>query len=189
MVVARRAYFIFSIVSLLSVAIASIWWPGVIWFYLFVVPYVLIGIYDMYFTTHNILRLYPVIGHLRYIFEFVRPEIQQYFIASNVSGRPYNREVRNLVYRRSKKILDTLPFGTVHDIMAVGYELAYHSLSPKTLPEENKRVIVGGKDCKQPYDASRLNSSAMSFGALSPTAIKAINLGAKLANFAQKKMY
>lgn len=182
---ARKFYFAFSFLSLLAIAIGYQFWPPAINFLYFVIPYILIGIYDMYFTTHNILRLYPVIGHLRYMFEFIRPEMQQYFIATNTSGRPFNREIRTLVYQRAQKERDTLPFGTQHDIMEVGYELAYHSLSPKILPDSCARITVGNEQCKQPYNASILNSSAMSFGALSPNAVKAINLGAQLANFAQ----
>ena len=43
--------------------------------------------------------------------------------------------------------------------------------------------MIGGPDCKQPYSASLLNVSAMSYGALSQNAILALNGGAKLGNF------
>ena len=63
-----------------------------------------------------------------------------------------------------------------------GYEFVTHSLYPITVSNEDTRTIVGGPDCKQPYSAALLNVSAMSFGALSPRAIMALNRGAMLAN-------
>ena len=146
---------------------------------------VIIGTYDL-FSQHNILRLYPIIGHLRYIFEFIRPEIQQYFVATNISGRPYNRETRSLVYQRSKSVNDTLPFGTQHDIINEHYHYTLHSINVKKIQAtpDLTRITFGGDECTQPYSASRINISAMSFGALSANAIKALNLGAKLANIA-----
>jgi len=180
----RRVFFIVSFLSLLAIGLIYFIWPPVLYFLILLIPYIAVGIYDVYFTTHNVLRIYPVIGHFRYIFEFIRPEIQQYFVATNISGRPFYREVRDLVYRRAKGVVDTLPFGTLHDITKVGYELAYHSLLPKVIPQNTARVVVGGPHCKQPYNASRLNVSAMSFGSLSSNAIMAFNKGAQKGNFA-----
>jgi len=180
---ARKLYFVLSFLMSAAVLIWGFYWPYAHYFWFIVVPYIAIGIYDL-FSTHNVLRLYPVIGHLRYLFEFIRPEIQQYFVATNQSGRPFDREMREIVYKRSKNIVDTLPFGTQRDITDVGYSLAYHSLAPKQVPEEAGRIIVGGSQCKKPYNASRINISAMSFGALSKTAVMALNKGAELGNFA-----
>lgn len=181
----RKAFYWLSVLSLLLVMGLQFIWPHAWYLLIIIIPYIAIGIYDIYFTTHNVLHLYPVIGHLRYMFEFIRPEIQQYFINTNQSGRPYNRELRSLVYQRAKGQVDTLPFGTQQDIVAVGYELANHSLAPKIVPEALNKIIIGGPDCSQPYNSSRLNISAMSFGALSSTAVEAMNLGAKLGGFAQ----
>lgn len=171
--------------GLFAVLLIQFIWPPVLYFLFFLIPYAAIGLYDIFFTTHNVLCLYPVIGHLRYMFEFIRPEIQQYFIATNQSGRPYSREIRSLIYQRCKEQVDTLPFGTQQEISGVGYELAYHSLAPRHVSDDARRFIIGGPDCLKPYDAARLNISAMSFGALSSTAVEAMNLGAKLGNFAQ----
>lgn len=142
-----------------------------------------LGIYDLKFSPHTLNRLYPIAAYIRYALEHIRPEIQQYFIASNTNETPFNREQRSLVYQRAKKQLDTIPFGTQQDLLTSGYLSAMHSLAPKTVREESIRVTVGGPDCQQPYSASRLNISAMSFGALSRNAIMALNKGAKLGDF------
>ncbi len=179
----RKFFYFSSVLSLLAVALLSLFWPHALWLLCIIIPYIALGLYDLS-THHNILRNYPVLCHFRYMFEFVRPEIQQYFINTNQSGRPFNREVRSLIYQRAKQATDTLPFGTQQDITHSGYELAFHSLAPKEVSEINSRITVGGPECKQPYHASRLNISAMSFGALSPTAIETMNRGARLGNFA-----
>ncbi len=145
---------------------------------------VAVGIHDLLQRKHALLRNFPILGHIRYMLEIIRPEIQQYFIASNQSERPFNRETRALVYQRAKKSLDTLPFGTQNDVRAPGYFSIRHSLKPTVLTKEDSYIIIGGPQCTKPYRASRLNVSAMSFGALSPNAIMALNKGAKLGNFA-----
>jgi glutamate synthase domain-containing protein 2 len=142
------------------------------------------GLFDLR-SRHNVLNNYPVIGHLRYLLEFIRPELRQYFFESESSGRPFNREQRELINHRADGSGDAMPFGTVRDIELAGYDLAYHSLSPKTVDDNCARVQVGGADCTQPYLASCFNISGMSFGALSGRAIEAMNLGAKLGGFAQ----
>lgn len=144
----------------------------------------LLGLYDFFQKKHTILRNFPIIGHFRYMLEFIRPEIQQYFIMNNTEEKPFGRETRSLVYQRAKGMRDTIPFGTQRDVSLPGYETIHHSLAPTVISEEEARVLVGGKDCKQPYLASRLNISAMSFGSLSKNAILALNKGAKEGNFA-----
>lgn len=151
---------------------------------IFVSGIIVVWIYDITQTKKAILRNFPVVGHFRYIFEFIRPEIQQYFIANDEEELPFNREVRVLIHRRSKNLRDTIPFGTSRDIFQPGYRWVLHSLSPKVVAETEGKLLIGGKDCKQPYLASRLNVSAMSFGAISANAIMAINKGAKLGGFA-----
>lgn len=180
----RRMFVMSAIATPILIALIAPFWPSVLWFLIIVIPYIALGIYDMT-HLHNILRNYPVIGHLRYLFEFIRPEIQQYFVATNLSGEPFNREQRSLVYQRAKDIEAAHPFGTEYDIIAPGYEYAQHSMSVKKISELESRTNVGGPQCKKPYNASRLNISAMSFGALSANAILAMNMGAKMGNFAQ----
>lgn len=155
------------------------------WIVVVLIPLIAIWLYDVIQTKHTILRNFPVLGHMRFILEFIRPEIQQYFIATNEEERPFNREIRSMVYERAKNQRDTIPFGTERNITEVGYTWILHSLAPKHVSEVEPRIMVGGPDCKQPYNASRMNISAMSFGSLSPNAIMALNLGAKMGNFAQ----
>lgn len=180
-----KKFFIWSApISFILVFILSMFQMGFAYLYLIVIPYIGLGIHDLY-SKHNVLRNYPVIGHLRYMLEYVRPEIQQYFINSNHNGRPFNREKRSIVYQRAHNVMDTLPFGTQQDIDRPGYEYSLHSLHP-VVPDEEKsmRIMVGNHQCKHPYNASRLNISALSFGALGHTAIEALNWGAKMGNFA-----
>jgi len=155
------------------------------WFLVLLGAFLLLWLYDILQTKHTVLRNFPILGHIRYFFEFMRPEVQQYFIATDESELPFNREDRSLIYERAKNERDTIPFGTERDILSVGYTWALHSLAPKKASEVSARLIVGGPDCLQPYNASRLNISAMSFGALSGKAIMAMNQGAKIGGFAQ----
>ncbi|GMR07576.1 MAG: FMN-binding glutamate synthase family protein [Gammaproteobacteria bacterium] len=159
-------------------------WGQLYWGLLIVAPILLLGIYDLVQKKHTLLSLYPVVGHLRYLFESIRPEIQQYFVESDISGRPINREFRALVYQRAKQERDTRPFGTQFDVYRSGYEWINHSLAPVHFENKHPRVLFGGCECKKPYLASPMNISAMSYGALSKHAIMALNKGAKTGNFA-----
>lgn len=180
----RSAYYTVSLVGLAAIGLLSLVWPSSLYLLFLLVPYIAVGLYDVS-SKHNVLRNYPVIGHLRYLLEFISPEIQQYFIETNQSGRPYNRQLRSLIYQRAYKLADTLPFGTQRDITDQGYEFAHHSLTPKKPRPDAAVVVIGGPQCDHPYRASRLNISAMSFGALSANAIRAMNKGARLGGFAQ----
>jgi len=145
-----------------------------------------LGLRDTRQSRHSILRNYPVIGHLRFLLEFVRPEIRQYFIESDREAAPFSRQQRSLVYQRSKGAQDKRPFGTQLDVGAVGYEWINHSIDPTVVPSHDFRVVIGagGSSCTQPYAASVFNISAMSFGALSANAIRSLNAGAKRGGFA-----
>ena len=144
----------------------------------------LLSIYDLIQTRHAILRNYPIIGHLRFFFEKIRPEMRQYFFEGDTDGRPFPRERRAIVYQRAKRQLDKKPFGTQGDVYAEGHEWMLHSISPAPLTKEPFRVTIGGPQCTKPYNASILNISAMSYGALSANAIRALNIGAKSGGFA-----
>ncbi len=141
------------------------------------------GVHDVRQSRHSVLRNYPVIGHLRFFFEFIRPEMRQYFIESDSEAAPFSRQQRSLVYQRAKGEPDKRPFGTQHDVGAEGYEWINHSIAPTTLSSHDFRITVGGERA-QPYSASIFNISAMSFGALSANAILALNAGAKRGGFA-----
>ncbi|CAN5711870.1 FMN-binding glutamate synthase family protein [soil metagenome] len=143
----------------------------------------LTGVHDLRQTRHAILRNYPVIGHLRFLLEYIRPEMRQYFIESDAEAAPFSRAQRSLVYQRAKGEPDNRPFGTQLDVTIAGYEWINHSMVPTKLANHDFRIVIGA-DCAQPYDASVFNISAMSFGALSANAILALNKGAKAGNFA-----
>ncbi len=180
----RKGFIIFSILGVMgNIALGFLWFPGV-YGLAFLLPIVAVGVYDMLQVQQTIKRNFPVLGRARWLLESIRPEIQQYFIENNTEGRPFSRERRSLVYQRAKNAIATLPFGTQMDVYATGYEWVNHSLAPKVVEMKDLRVLIGGPSCKQPYSASILNISAMSFGALSKNAVLALNHGAKMGNFA-----
>ena len=141
------------------------------------------GFHDLLQTKRAILRNYPVIGHMRFLLEFIRPEIRQYFIESENEAAPFSRAQRSLVYQRAKGDSDKRPFGTQLDTHATGHEWMTHSVAPSTLASHDFRITIGPHTA-QPYSASVFNISAMSFGALSANAISALNAGAKRGGFA-----
>lgn len=163
----------------LSFAARTVWLVG----FCLLFPLVLVGVFDITQSEHSLLRNYPVIGSVRWIFEAVRPYLRQYLIEDDLSERPFNREDRTIVYARAKNEEDRQPFGTQLDTYAAEYEWMTHSLAPAPVAKEPFRVEVGGPDCAKPYSASVLNISAMSFGSLGRNAIEALNLGARDGRF------
>ncbi|HEY5197058.1 MAG TPA: FMN-binding glutamate synthase family protein [Solirubrobacteraceae bacterium] len=145
---------------------------------------VCLAVHDLVQRRHSILRNYPVAGHLRFLFEAIRPEMQQYFIERNYDGRPYDRDTRTVIYERAKGIHEEQAFGTERDVADPGYEWLLHTNAPLDPAKDQPRVRIGGPECTQPYDMALLNVSAMSFGALSANAIRALNAGARLGGFA-----
>jgi glutamate synthase domain-containing protein 2 len=143
-----------------------------------------LGTVDLVQTRHAVLRNYPLTAHIRFILEEIRPEIRQYFLESEKDGTPFSRDKRAIVYQRAKHALDKRPFGTQNDVYADGFEWLHHSIAARPPAKELFRVAVGGPQCEKPYSASVLNISAMSFGALSPNAIRALNIGARKGHFA-----
>ena len=144
----------------------------------------LLGVRDLLQSSHAVLRNYPISAHLRFLLEEIRPEMRQYFFESEKDGMPFSRDTRAVVYQRAKMVLDKRPFGTQEDVYREGYEWMHHSVAPKPRAEEKYRITIGGPDCAKPYSASVFNISAMSFGALSPNAVRALNGGAKRGGFA-----
>ena len=162
------------------------WWQGHgagPWLLLVGSAGTLLGLRDLRQTQRSVLRNYPVLGHMRYWLEFIRPEIRQYLIESDNEAAPFSRQQRSLVYQRAKGDPDKRPFGTQVDVHAEGHEWINHSLAPTTLDSHDFRVLIGGPNCLQPYSASVFNISAMSFGALSANAILALNGGARKGGF------
>lgn len=133
---------------------------------------------------HTILRNYPVLGYARYLFESVRPEFRQYFFESDLDGKPFNRRQRSIVYQRAKNVKQTVAFGMQENANTPGHEWVSHSMFPVKIKEKDLRVTIGNGLCSQPYEASILNIGAMSYGALSKTAISSLNKGAAMGGFA-----
>jgi glutamate synthase domain-containing protein 2 len=142
-----------------------------------------LGLHDLRQQRHAILRNYPIIGHLRFMLESIRPEIRQYFIESDTERVPFSREQRAIVYQRAKGQLDKRPFGSRLDPYEDGFEWIHHSVSPTRIDSHDFRITVGER-CARPYQASVFNISAMSFGSLSANAVLALNRGARLGGFA-----
>lgn len=176
-------------VFLVALALAVLGWlsGGWVWWVVAAVATALgsVGVYDLVQRAHSVTRNYPILGHARFLMEEIRPEIRQYFIESNTEGRPFDRELRDLVYDRAKGNHGEEPFGTQRDVDAVGYEFVVHSMRAKPKPDgPQPKVRLGGPECTKPYDIALLNVSAMSFGSLSGNAIEALNGGAARGGFA-----
>jgi len=147
------------------------WWPLIVF-----LPLAVLGL-------HSLLRNYPILGRMRFLLETLGPAIHQYFVENNRAGRPFSRDLRALIYQRAKGIEAKKPFGTEMDVYESSYTWLSHSMTPRPVAEEEPRVTIGGPQCSKPYSASVFNISAMSFGALGPNAVLALNSGAKMGNF------
>ena len=128
------------LLSLFSLAFFSVGWLALI----ASVALVGVGVHDLRQTRHAVLRNYPVIGHMRFLLEFIRPEMRQYFIESDSEATPFSRAQRSLVYQRAKGEPDNQPFGTHLDVGSQGYEWVNHSMAPTRLPTHDFRIWIGG---------------------------------------------
>jgi glutamate synthase domain-containing protein 2 len=172
-----------------TVIVCSIWAvfflpPLLLLLFLFI-PLIILGFFDAHHPRSAILRNFPVIGHLRFLMEELRPEMQQYFVEQDTEGRPYNRQERSVVYQRSKNISDTIAFGSLIDMYEVGYEWVNHSLSPVHVDPKSLTTKIGGPNCSKPYHSSIYYISGMSYGALSSAAVRALNSGTQKVGIIQ----
>ncbi len=183
----RHSFRNFALISLLVTAVIGYFWHSFLWVLVILLPLILLGISDMMQTKHAIMRTFPLLGRGRYWMEWLRPKIYQYFVESDIDGRPFNRTERSLIYQRAKKETDSTPFGTQLDVYSEGYEWMNHSIAARNFHtlDHHPRITIGNAACRQPYEASIYNVSAMSFGSLSINAVRALNGGAKIGNFAQ----
>ncbi|MFV8328476.1 FMN-binding glutamate synthase family protein [Flavobacterium sp. ZS1P14] len=179
----RQKFFILGITVLIITSIIYFYFNTGLFFIVLITILLIVGLANSTQHKHAILRNFPVFGYFRYLFEMIAPEIQQYFIERSTDGKPFSRNQRTLAYQRAKNIDSTSPFGTQLNLNRSSYEGIKHSIFPATVNEELPRVLVGGPDCTQPYSASLLNISAMSFGSLSENAIMALNKGALKGKF------
>ncbi|MEN7546476.1 FMN-binding glutamate synthase family protein [Rapidithrix thailandica] len=179
----RYQFFKLSILLILVIGVTGYYYPPVWMTYWLLIPLTVIGIFNSRQNKHTILRNFPILGYFRYFFEFISPEIQQYFIERNTDGRPFSRNQRALAYRRAKNVNDTHPFGTQLELNALNYEGLRHSIYAVDPLMTPPRVNIGSSLCQHPYKASLFNISAMSYGALSKNAILALNKGAARGHF------
>lgn len=179
----RQKFFLIAISALLITAVIYFFFQKGLLLMLLLILLLVIGFANTLQHKHAILRNFPVLGYFRYLFEMIAPEIQQYFIERSTDGKPFSRNERSLVYQRAKNIDSTTPFGTQLNLNDSNYEGIKHSIFPAIVNDELPRVTIGGPDCTQPYSASLLNISAMSFGSLSENAIVALNKGAQQGKF------
>jgi len=157
----------------------AVWWlPAAI-----AAALTIVGVRDVTQTRQSIRRNYPILAHMRFFLEEVRPEIRQYLLESDTEAQPFSRNQRSIVYQRAKDVVDKRPFGTQLDVYAPDYEWINHSMAPAEIDSHDFRITVGSSQCTQPYSASVFNISAMSYGALSPNAILALNDGARRGRF------
>jgi len=166
--------------------VGAFWLAGypAYWLLFVLVPLSVLFIRNTTQKRHSLLRNYPLLGYVRYGFESIRPEIRQYFIESDLDGKPFNRRQRSLVYQRAKNVRQTVPFGMQADSKEIGFEWMSHTMYPVKVKDSDLRVTIGNDACKQPYSSSLLNISAMSYGSLSKNALLALNGGAALGEFA-----
>ena len=143
----------------------------------------LLGFYDLFQSQHTLLRNFPLLGRLRWLAEMLRPFFRSYIVESETEGRPFNHEERAMVYRRAKNVSSVEPFGSHLDISAPPYEWLAHSVTAQHPKEDDPRVLIGAPGTANPYSASVLNISAMSFGSLGARAIEALNRGAAKGGF------
>lgn len=167
---------------LLSSALAYFAWASWIWVILSGILFI-IATHDVIQRRHSILRNFPVLGHFRFMLEALRPEIQQYFVESDIANDPIARIYRNVVYQKAKGDLETVPFGSELDFYSDEYQWVNHSSFPVEIENSDFRVMIGNEQCRQPYSASLLNISAMSYGSISHAAVTALGAGARKGGF------
>src|SRR5687768_7435835 len=142
----RKIFVVSSIALTLLILLWAYYWIDALFAFIIVGPLIYMGIEDMVQTKQSIKRNFPLLGRLRYVFEDMRPKIQQYFVESDTDGSPINRNERSVIYQRAKKQIDTIPFGTQLNVYAEGYEWMTHSIAPldhHKVPAHPK-VVFGG---------------------------------------------
>lgn len=183
---ALNRYWLFITAVLVFIATALLYqfgyrwaiWPGIL-----SAALIAVGIADLSQHHSALRRNFPILAHGRFFIESIRVELRQYLFESDTEEIPFSRQQRSIVYQRAKQELDKRPFGTQLDVYADHYEWINHSLQPAPVAAEPFRIRVGGSRCGKPYEVAVFNISAMSFGALSANAIRALNRGAKRGGF------
>jgi glutamate synthase domain-containing protein 2 len=163
------------------------WWGWVL------IVLAIIALRDVLQRRHTISHNYPIVGHIRYWFESIGPEIRQYFVANNREELPFNRIERSWVYASSKNENNYEGFGTDRDIYANQHIFINNAMIPYKIEKDHPNFVdtnflpcakIIGEFTKRrkPYrPASVINVSAMSFGSLSAKAVESMNKGARMS--------
>ncbi len=144
---------------------------------------VVMFILDITQTRDAVRRNFPVLGRFRSLFTTLGEFFRQYFFAMDREEMPFNRAERDWIGRAAKGQDNTVAFGSSRLLTMPGTAIFVNCPFP-TLDADaiNVQSLVVGPYCDNPYDApSFFNISAMSYGALSTPAVKALSAGAKMA--------
>lgn len=179
----RNFLLLVGLIGTIAFALLGFFHPRWLWPLILFAPLLIVAVVDVIQPHHSLRRNYPASARFRWLFEWLRPFLRAYIVESDLDGRPFSHDERALVYARAKGDISTHPFGTELDVYSDEYEWLAHSMAPSRNAEKYTRVTVGTDQCGKPYQAARLNISAMSFGALGANAIEALNLGAKIGGF------
>jgi glutamate synthase domain-containing protein 2 len=158
-----------------------------------------VAIHDVLQRRHAILHNFPVVGHFRYWIEALGVPLRQYIVTGNDEERPFSRDQRRWIYASAKKENNYFGFGTDNDLeQTSSYVVVRHAAFPLHMPHEGEpgfdaahacpsaKILGGHRERKKAFRPSSIvNTSAMSFGSLSPRAIESINRGVKLAGAMQ----
>lgn len=156
----------------------------------------LVVLYDLLQRKHAILRNYPIIGHFRYLFEAVGPELRQYIVTGNDEELPFSRDQRRWVYASAKHQNNYFGFGTDNDLeLTANHLIIEHSAFPLLEPHPGEegwdpqysipgaKILGGARGRAKAFrPTSVVNVSGMSFGSLSAAAIEALNRGSQMAD-------
>lgn len=180
-------YLVFILIVILNLVVISlvVHHPFSYGLLLLTIPLLVIGFLDLLQKKWSVTRNYPITGHLRTFFYWLRPYLRSYIVEDDLTGTPFSYSARNLVHACARGKTDTQPFGTERNTDDENHHWITHSIVPEENPDKSPRIMVGNEQTKKPYSASIFNISAMSFGALSANAVEALNLGAKQGGFYQ----
>ena len=139
---------------------------------------------DITQEKHAVLRNFPLVGHLRYFFERLGEYFRQYFFLGDREEMPFDRATRSWVYRMAKNEGGIIGFGSTYRIHETGALIFANA--PFPVLEEDQRSpperVIGEGYCRTPFvGRSLVNVSAMSFGAISKPAVRALSRGAASA--------
>lgn len=156
-------------------------------------------VFDIIQKKHSIARNFPLVGRLRFLLEDVGPELRQYIVTDNNSELPFSRDDRRWIYASSKGQNNLFGFGTDNDLEQATNRIIIKQSTFPFIPDEDSEIgnppdwklpsrkKIGGFRNRQKafVPQSVVNVSGMSYGALGPNAVTALNKGVALAGCLQ----